>query len=165
MRFFRGVPFTGVQVLRWKRVISLHEKKGSGEPQKWSKIVPPSLKPPEALYEEAATVYSNESTRIGQVQLHKDNNCHNAKICNCMSYLDSKRLYCRTPWEMIRGQIFSGMIRIRAQKSELQAESRRYRPERSEIQPKIRTESPRKGPRMGFRCFCRKPPWSPLEST
>ena len=30
--------------------------------------------------------------------------------------------------EMIRGQIFSGMIRIRARKSELQAESRSYRP-------------------------------------
>ena len=46
----QGVPFTGVQVLRWKRLILLHEK-GSGEPQKLSKIALPSVLSHEALYE------------------------------------------------------------------------------------------------------------------
>ena len=50
-----------------------------------------------------------------------------------LCYLDSRRLYCRTPekiWrqETIRGLIFSEMIRIQARKSELQAESRSYGP-------------------------------------
>ena len=39
-----------------------------------------------------------------------------------------KKALLQNPREMIRGQIFSGMIRIRARKSELQAESRSYRP-------------------------------------
>ena len=39
-----------------------------------------------------------------------------------------KKVLLQNPREMIRGQIFSGMIRIRARKSELQAESRSYRP-------------------------------------
>ena len=45
--------------------------------------------------------------------------------------------------------------------------SERYRPkvgvtdQKSEMQSRIRTESPRKGPRMGLRCFYRKPPLKP----
>ena len=39
-----------------------------------------------------------------------------------------KKALLQNPREIIRGQIFSGMIRIRARKSELQAESRSYRP-------------------------------------
>ena len=39
-----------------------------------------------------------------------------------------KKALLQNPREMIRGQIFSGMIRIQARKSEIQAESRSYRP-------------------------------------
>ena len=62
------------------------------------------------------------------------------------------------PREMIRGRIFSEMIRIRTRKSELQAKSRGYRPiirVTAGQTPRIRTESP--GKRMGFGCFYRKP--------
>ena len=62
---------------------------------------------------------------------------------------------------MIRERIFSEMIRIWARKSELQAESRSYRPKfrvTAGQTTRIRTESPRKGPRMGLRCFYRKAP-------
>ena len=62
------------------------------------------------------------------------------------------------------GRIVSEMIRIEARKSELQAKSRSYRPKvtvTARQTPGIRTESPRKGPRMGFRCFYRKPPLKP----
>ena len=67
----------------------------------------------------------------------------------------------QNPQEMIRGQIFSEMIRIQARKSELQAESRSYGPKVGDTAgqtPRIRTESPRNGPRMGFCCFYRNPP-------
>ena len=53
------------------------------------------------------------------------------------------------------------MIRVSAQKSELQAESRSYRPKvrvTAGETPRIRTESPKKGTRMGFRCFYSKTP-------
>ena len=46
-------------------------------------------------------------------------------------------------------------------------ESQRYRSkvrvtaQKSELQPRIRTESPRKGTRIGFWCFYRKPPLEP----
>ena len=39
-----------------------------------------------------------------------------------------KKALLQNPRGMIRGQIFSGMIRIQARKSEIQAESRSYRP-------------------------------------
>ena len=58
-------------------------------------------------------------------------------------------------------QIFSEMTRIQARKSKLQAESRSYGPKVGDTAgqpPRIRPESPRKGPRMGFRCFYRNPP-------
>ena len=48
---------------------------------------------------------------------------------------------------MIQGRIFSEMIRIRAQKSELQAESQSYGPKVGDTAgqtPRIRTESPKK---------------------
>ena len=70
----------------------------------------------------------------------------------------------QNPREMIRAQIFSEKIRIQARKSELQAESRSYGPKVGDTAgqtPRIRTESPRKRPRMGFGCFCRKPPLKP----
>ena len=58
---------------------------------------------------------------------------------------------------MIRGRIFSEMIRIQARKSELQAKlwppKSKLHPPKSELHrqtPKIRTESLRKGPRMGL---------------
>ena len=54
---------------------------------------------------------------------------------------------------MIRGRVFSEMIRIQARKSELQAESRGYGPKvrvTGGQTLRIRTELPRKGPRMGF---------------
>ena len=72
----------------------------------------------------------------------------------------SKRLYCRTPEKWFGGKFSAEWFGFRP-------ESQRYRPkvgvtdQKSEIQPRIRTESPRKGPRMGFRCFCRKPPLKP----
>ena len=75
-----------------------------------------------------------------------------------------KKALLQNPREMIRGRIFSEMIRIQARKSELQAESRSYGPKVRDTAgqtPRIRTESPREGPRMGFRCFYRNPPLKP----
>ena len=69
-----------------------------------------------------------------------------------------KKALLQNPREMIRGRIFSEMIRIEARKSELQAESRSCGPKVGDTArqtPRIRTESPRKGPWMGFRCFYR----------
>ena len=60
-----------------------------------------------------------------------------------------KKALLQKPREMIRGRILSEMIRIRARKSELQAESRSYGPKVGDTAgqtPIIRTESPRKGP-------------------
>ena len=77
-----------------------------------------------------------------------------------MDYLDSKRLYCRTPEKWFGGKFSAEWFGFRP-------ESQRYRPkvgvtdQKSEIQPRIRTESPREGPRVGSRCFCRKPPLKP----
>ena len=75
-----------------------------------------------------------------------------------------KKALLQNPREMIRGRIFSEMIRIQARKSELRAESRSYGPKvgvTAGQTPRIRTESPRKGPRMGFGCFYRNPPLKP----
>ena len=63
-----------------------------------------------------------------------------------IDYLDSRRLYCRTPEKWFGG------------------ESRSYGPKVGDTAgqtPRIRTESPRKGPRMGLRCFYRNPPLKP----
>ena len=76
-------------------------------------------------------------------------------------FAEFKKALLQNPREMIRGRIFSEMIRIQARKSESQAESRSYGPKVGDTTrqtPRIRTESPRKGPRMGFRCFF----WNPL---
>ena len=75
-----------------------------------------------------------------------------------------KKALLQDPPEMIRGPLFSEMIRIQAQKSELQAESRSYGPKSqsySRAEPQNPNRITRKGPRMGFRCFCRKPPLKP----
>ena len=75
-----------------------------------------------------------------------------------------KKALLQNPREMIRGRIFSEMIRIQARKSELQAKSRSYGPKVGDTAgqtPRFRAESSRKEPRMGFRCFCRKPPLKP----
>ena len=59
------------------------------------------------------------------------------------------------------GGIFREMIRVSARKSELQAKSRSDRPKVGVTvgqTARIRTKSPRKGTRIGFRRFCRKPP-------
>ena len=72
-----------------------------------------------------------------------------------------KKALLQNPWEWFGGKSFSGMIRIQARKSEIQAESRSYRPKVGDTAQNPNTESPRKGPRMGFRCFCRKPPLKP----
>ena len=82
---------------------------------------------------------------------------------NCICYVDSRRLYCRTPEKWLGGEFPVKWFGFRP-------ESQSYRPkvrvadQKSEIQPgrpRIRTESPRKGPQMGFRCFYRKPPLKP----
>ena len=65
---------------------------------------------------------------------------------------------------MIGGLIFRKMIRIQARQSELQAESRSYGTQvgvTAGQTPRIRTESPRKGPEWGSRCFYREPPLNP----
>ena len=75
-----------------------------------------------------------------------------------------KKALLQNPREMIRGRIFSEMIRVQTRKSELQAKSRSYRPKvrvTAGQTPTSRTESPGKGPRIGFRCFYRKPPLKP----
>ena len=88
----------------------------------------------------------------------------------CKTFLDDygssgfKKALLQNPQEMIRGRIFSEMIRIQARKSELRAESQSYGPKvgvTAGRAPRLRTESPRKGPRMGFRCFYREPPLKP----
>ena len=82
----------------------------------------------------------------------------------CNTFSGFKKALLQNPREMIRGRIFSEMIRIQARKSELQAESRSYGPKVGDTAgqtPRIRTESPRNGPRMGFRCFYRNPPLKP----
>ena len=53
---------------------------------------------------------------------------------------------------------FGPKVRVTGQKSELRAKSQSYSLWQT---PKIRTESPRKGTRIGFWCFCRKPPLKP----
>ena len=93
-------------------------------------------------------------TRKGRLAILK-------RPCCCFGF---KKALLQNPRKMIRGRIFREMIRIRARKSELQAESRSYRPkvrDTARQTPRIRTESPRKRPRMGFRCFYRKPPLKP----
>ena len=47
----QGVAFMGVQVLRSKRLILLHEKKGSENRKNEVELCPPSVPPPEALYD------------------------------------------------------------------------------------------------------------------
>ena len=88
-----------------------------------------------------------------------------SKLQNGMHALSGfKKALLQNPREMIRGRIFSEMIRIQARKSELQAESRSYGPKVGDTAgqtPRIRTESLRKGPRMGFRCFYRNPSLKP----
>ena len=46
-----GVPPTGLQLLRWKRVLLTLWKKGLEQFAKWRKVVAPSGAPPEELYE------------------------------------------------------------------------------------------------------------------
>ena len=62
---------------------------------------------------------------------------------------------------MIRGKFLSEMIRVLVQKSELQAESRSYRP-KSELQPgrppKSEPNRPEKGPESGLRASTENPP-------
>ena len=64
----------------------------------------------------------------------------------------SKQALPQNQGEMIRGRIFSEIIRIRAQKSELQAESRSWPKvgDTTRETPRIRTESPRKWPEWGL---------------
>ena len=86
--------------------------------------------------------------------------------CVFQAYILSgfKKALLQNPRQMIRGRIFSEMIRVQARKSELQAKSRSYGPKVGDTArqtPRIRTEPPRKGPRMGFRCFYRNPPLKP----
>ena len=47
----QGVPFMEVQVLRWKRLILLHEKRVRRTPKNQVKLCPPSVPPPEALHD------------------------------------------------------------------------------------------------------------------
>ena len=58
---------------------------------------------------------------------------------------------------MIRGQIFSGMIRIRARKSELQAESQLQTKSRR-YGPKSEPNRPEKGPEWGLGASTENPP-------
>ena len=72
-----------------------------------------------------------------------------------------KKALLQNPREMIRGRIFSEMIRISARKSELQAKSRSYRPKvrvTARQTPQIRAESPGKGARIGLWCSAENPP-------
>ena len=88
-------------------------------------------------------------------------NAPKMRLKNARNLSGFKKALLQNPREMIRGRIFSEMIRISARKSELQAESRSYGRKIGDTAgqtPRIRTESPRKGPRMGFGCFYRKPP-------
>ena len=71
-----------------------------------------------------------------------------------------KKALLQNPQEMIRGRTFSDSapkVRVTGQKSELRTKSRRY----SRADPQNPTESPRKGPRIGFGRFYRKPPLKP----
>ena len=78
---------------------------------------------------------------------------------SCLCFIH-KRLYCRTPEKWFGGKFSVEWFGFGPK-------SQSYRPkvgvtdQKSEIQPRIRTESPRKGPRMEFRCFYRKPPLRP----
>ena len=79
-------------------------------------------------------------------------------------YFTSRRLYCRTPEKWFGGEFSGKWIGFRPKKSELQAKGRNYKPKvrvTTGETPRIRNESPRKGARMAFRCFCRKPPLKP----
>ena len=62
---------------------------------------------------------------------------------------------------MIRGHAFSGMIRIRARKSELHAESRSYRPKVGDTAgqtPESEPNRPEKGPEWGLGASTENPP-------
>ena len=61
---------------------------------------------------------------------------------------------------MIRERVFSEMIRVAAQSSELQGKSWSYRPKvgvTAGVTPGLRTESPRKGIRMGLGASAENP--------
>ena len=85
-------------------------------------------------------------------------------ICMTLTYLDSRRLYCRTPEKWFGGEFTVKWFGFRP-------ESQSYRPkvgvtdQKSEIQPGRPPESepnrPEKGPRMGLRGFYRNPPLKP----
>ena len=72
-----------------------------------------------------------------------------------------KKALLQNPREMIWGWISREMIRVSARKSELQAKSQSYRPKVGVTvgqTPRIRTESPRKGPESGLGAFAKNPP-------
>ena len=78
----------------------------------------------------------------------------------CLVLSGFKRALLQNHREMIRGQIFSGMIRIRARKPELQAESRSYRPKvRDTAQNPNRIAQERA--QNGVQVLLQKPPLKP----
>ena len=65
---------------------------------------------------------------------------HSSQIVKIV-YLDSREALLQNPREMIRGRMFREMIWVSAQKSELQAKSRSYRPKvRVTAGSRVRTE-------------------------
>ena len=66
------------------------------------------------------------------------------------------------PLEIIQGQIFSEMIRVRAQKSELQAKSQSYS---WAGPPESEPNRPERGPEWGLGASTENPPESLLKST
>ena len=85
---------------------------------------------------------------------------------NCKVYemCGFKKALLQNPQRKIRGRIFRAMVRIRARKSELQAESRSYRP-KVRVNPQNPNRIAQKRPRMGLGASTETPPQSPLEST
>ena len=69
-----------------------------------------------------------------------------------------KKALLQNPREMIRVQIFSGMIRIRARKSELQAESRSYGPKVGDTAQNPNRIAQKRAPNGGLGASTENPP-------
>ena len=92
---------------------------------------------------------------------HQKTNDQNSRRFSGFKLGGFEKALLQNPREMIRGRIFSEMIRISARKSELQAKSRSYRPKvrvTAGQTPKIRTESPGKAPESGLGASTENPP-------
>ena len=117
------------------------------EPQNWRPLKPPLLKPYCRLHGQINSPESQICNSVGPCSKHRNYilrefiriGGRSAKEHVIFLEMNSpthfsvyviwiQEGFTAEPLRMIRGEIFSGMIRIQARQSEIQAESRSYRP-------------------------------------